>query len=316
MAYIAFCLEQMKESRDRSSILTRERVLVLTTSLPLLKYVLSDSFNHLAHLGPGNSGIFKDIETLQAITRRYNRDWDQICKLVPSIRTGVPLPTSEHDFTIYILVAFASDALFETFVLCTGLAPQEGTNPLVYAAHFGKTEHVRVLISQGANVNHPGLIVNYLETDDSDVDIMATPLEVAVDGWNAEMIDLLLAKGSIVPDTLLAGVLREHPHDYPFPIIRRLLQTGEFPVWANNPWENRRLLEALLDHAEDYEQVGGGDELMFGIKRLVQVGCAETLLLVAVERGCVPVIRTLLSMNTSCGLDISSASHNHGRPLI
>ncbi|KAH0828821.1 hypothetical protein J3R83DRAFT_3272 [Lanmaoa asiatica] len=68
MAYIAFCLEQMKESRDRSSILTRERNLSLTTSYtsrPLLKYVLSNGFNHLGHLGSGNDGIFKDIETLQ-----------------------------------------------------------------------------------------------------------------------------------------------------------------------------------------------------------------------------------------------------------
>ncbi|KAI9573047.1 ankyrin repeat-containing domain protein [Boletus coccyginus] len=299
MAYIAFCLQQMKKSKDRSSILTRERDLTPTTSyasLPLLKYVLSDGLNHLAHLGPGNSEIFKDIGTLRAIAREFTWEWDRMCKLVPSTRTGVSWPTSEHDFTFYILVAFASDTLFETFVRCTGLTPQEGTNPLVYAVHFGKTGHARVLISQGADVNHPGLIVNYLETGGLDVGNMATSLEVAVDGWNTEMIDLLLAEGSIVPDKLLARVLGEHPHDYPLPVIRRLLQTGEFPVWANNPWENRRLLEALLDHAEDCEQVGGEDELMFGIKRLVQVGCAEALLLVAVEKGCVSVIGTLLSM--------------------
>jgi hypothetical protein len=62
MAYISFCLEEMKDCIQRSSNATRERDLVLSTSYasrPLLKYVLSDGFSHLAHLGPGNTGYFQ-----------------------------------------------------------------------------------------------------------------------------------------------------------------------------------------------------------------------------------------------------------------
>ena len=334
MAYIVFCLEQMKESRDRSSILTQEQDLRLTTSYasrPLLKYVLSYGFSHLAHLGPGNTGIFKDIGTLQAITRRYVWEWDRMCKLVPSIRTGVPWPTSEHDFTLYTLVVFASDSLFQLFLCHTPLDPRDGTNPLVYAAYFGRTDHVRLLISHGADVNHRGLIVDDSESDFSDAesisgdesdedvsdgdnsdphgsgDRSAIPLEVAVDRWQTVMVDLLLAEGSSVPAGLLTRVLGEQPHEFPLYIIRRLLQTAEFVKWAATPWDNRRLMEALVDDGEDHEQV----EMTSAIRKLVQVGCAETLLLVAVEKGCIPVVRTLFSVDTPSGL--SSASHPNGQ---
>ena len=316
MAYIAFCLEEMRESKNRSSILAREQDLRVTTSYasrPLLRYVLSDGLNHLAHLGSDNAGIFKDIETLQAITHRYAWEWDRMRKLVPSIRTGAPWPTLEHDFILYTLVVFASDALFETLVQRNRLSPQEGTNPLVYAAHFGKIGHARVLISQSADVNHTGLVVNDLDTDDPDVDNVAAPLEVAIDRWNPEIADLLLAHGSVVPDRLLARVLGEQPHNFPLYIINRLLQTSEFLKWSINPWENRGLLEALVDDAEDHGQVDGGDTVALALKRLVEVGCAETLLLVAVEKGCISIVEALLSMNTSSS-DLSSASHTHGRP--
>jgi ankyrin repeat protein len=323
MAYISFCLEEMKESRDRSSILTQERDLRLTTSYasrPLLKYVLSDGFSHLAHLGPGNAGIFKDIETLQTSTRRYTWEWDQMCKLVPSIHTSVPWPTSEHDFTFYALVVFAPDSLLQNFLCHTPLNPRDGTNPLVYTAHFGKTNHAKLLISHGADVNHRGLIVGLasdcldadsISGDESDEDVpdgdnsdahgssdrSAIPLEVAVDHWNTMMVDLLLAEGSAVPARLLTRVLGERPHEFPLYIIRRLLQTAEFVKWTATPWDNRRLMEALVDDEEDYEQV----ELTSAIRKLVQVGCAETLLLVAVEKGCIPVVRTLFSVDRSSG---------------
>ena len=334
MAYIVFCLEEMKESRERSSILTRERDLRLTTSYgsrPLLKYVLSDGFSHIVHLGPSNTGIFKDIEAFRAIIRRYTWEWDRMCNLVPSIRTGVPWPTSEHDFTFYTLVVFASNSLFQIFLRHTPLNPRDGTNPLVYAAHFGKTDHARLLISHGADVNHRGLIVDDSDKDCSDADSFsgdesdedvsdsddsdgrgsgdpsAIPLEVAVDHWHAMMVDLLLAGGSAVPARLLTRVLGEQPHEFPLYIIKRLLQTAEFVKWAATPWDNRRLLEALVDDGEDHEQV----ELTSAIRRLVQVGCAETLLLVAVERGCIPVVKTLFSVDTSSGS--SSASHPNGQ---
>ena len=327
MAYISFCLEEMKECRDRSSNATREQHLVPATSYasrPLLKYVLSHGFSHLSHLGLDNAGVFKDMETLQVVIYRNTWEWDRLCKLVPSIHSGIPWPSSEHDFTMYTLVAFASDALFRAFLDRPALSPREGTNPLVYAAHFGKTNRARALISRGADVNHWGLVVDKSAVDDSNMGMSiadssderkAMPIQVAVDRWHAEMFDLFLAQGSTIPGGLLTHVLRVQPHQFPLYIIRRLLQTTEFVKWAAAPWDDRRLLEAVLED-EDSEQMNGGDELMLATRELVQAGCMETLLLVAVEKGCIPVVRTLLSMNTSLPSDIPSASQPHGRPSI
>ena len=95
-----------------------------------------------------------------------------------------------------------------------------------------------------------------------------------------------------------------------------ILQTAEFVKWAAAPWDNRRLLEAVVEDEEDYDQINGGDELMPATRALVQVGCTETLLLAAVEKGCIPVIRTLLLVNTSLTTDIPSASQPHGRSSV
>ncbi|KAG8220368.1 ankyrin repeat-containing domain protein [Butyriboletus roseoflavus] len=332
MAYIAFCLEEMKECRNRSSNATRERDLVLATSYttrPLLSYVLFNGFSHLAHLGLGNAGIFTDMETLQEVIRRHSWEWDRMCKLVPSICSGIPWPSSEHDFVMYTLVAFASNTLFHTFLDRPTFTPREGTNPLIYAAHFGKTDRARALILRGANIHDRGLVVDKLAADDSDIDVdesdtdasdsntsMADysdeykmPIEVAVDHWHAEMLDLLLAQGSTIPDWLLTRVLRMQPHQFPLFIIHRLLQTAEFVEWALAPWDNERLLEAFVEDEEYYERIKGGDELMHVTKALVQAGCVEALLLAAAEKGCIPVIRTLLSINTPSPSDIPSASH-------
>lgn len=130
---------------------------------------------------------------------------------------------------------------------------------------------------------------------------------------HAEMLDLLLAQGSAIPDELLTRVLRLEPHQFPLYIIHRLLKTPEFVKWAATPWDNRRLLEAFIEDEEYYEQIKGGDILMLTTRALVQVGCAEALLLVAVEKGCIPVVRTLLSMDTTTPSDIPSASHPPGR---
>ena len=312
---------------------------MLTTSQgsrPLLTYVLSYGFSHLSHLGLDNTAIFEDIESLQGVVRQHNWGWDRMCGWVPSVRSGIPWPTSEHDVVVYTLVAFGSEALFRTFVRRAAITPMEGTNPLVYAAYFGKTEHARLLISQGVDINLRGLNVGAMVTDSSDTDAMdvdeldesgsdpnvshvrdgkAIPLEVAVDHWHAETVDLLLAQGSIVPDRLLARVLGEHSHDFPLYIINRLLQTVEFAKWSIALWENRGLMEALIDDAEDHGQVDGRQELLLASRRLVEVGCAETLLILAVEKGCVSIVEVLLSMNISSDSDLSPVPHTHGRPL-
>ena len=342
MTYIVICLEQMKEARDWSSRLTREQDILTTLqrSRPLLKYVLSYGFDHFSYLGPENSGIFEDLERLLVTISRRNWEWSRLCRLVPSVRSGTLWPTSEHDVLLYILIAFGSDALFQIFVRRTTLMPREGTNPFVYAAHLGKTEHTRILISQGVDSNLRGLMVDSKVTTDSNMDAMvadgsdeddldsdnldmdsaidrkAIALEVAVEHWHAEIVDLLLVHRCTIPNRLLARVLAQHPHDFPLNIINSLLQTPKFAQWAISPWENQGLLEALVDHAEDDGQADGREDLARATRRLVEVGCGETLFLLAVEKGCISIIEALLSMSTSSASDLSSASHPHCKSLI
>ncbi|KAG8219058.1 hypothetical protein J3R82DRAFT_4814 [Butyriboletus roseoflavus] len=102
-----------------------------------------------------------------------------------------------------------------------------------------------------------------------------------------------------VPGGLLTRVLRVQPHQFTLFIIHRLVQTAEFVEWAVAPWGNERLLETFVEDEEYYEQIKGGDELMLATRAFSQASCAEVLFLVAVETGCIAVIRTLLSMNTS-----------------
>ena len=319
MGYIMFYLEEMEECGVRSSSTTLEQDLRCTTSdpsHPLLKYALSNGFDHLSYLGSGNACILKDMYTLQMVISRCSWEWDRLCKLVPLTRSGIAWPSSRHDFTMYTLLAFASDALFHAFLDRSVPIPKEETNPLVYAAHLGKIDHARTLILRGADVNGRGLLVDNLsdidanisDADDLDLDALnldspdkrhGLPIEVAVDHWHAEMLDLLLAQGSTVPDELLARVLKDRPDQFPLYIIRRLLQMAGILEWATVPWDNRRLLEALVEDGEDYEQTACGDDLILAIQKLVQAGCGETLLLVAVEKACILVVNALLSTSVS-----------------
>lgn len=324
MGYIMFCLGEMSDCRARSSNATLTEALQHTTSdksRPLLKYVLADGFRHLGYLESDNAGILNDMESLQRLIIRYAWEWDRLCKLVPSVRSGIPWPGSRHDFTMYTLLGFASDTLFHTFLDHSDLAPREGTNPLVYAAQLGKIGHARALILRGANVNHQAFVVDKLAVTDSDTDTQESdaddpdvqtsnadsfmeckaPIEIAVDHWDAKMLDLFLGQGSSIPDRLLTRVLRVHPHQFPLYIIRRLLQTPQFVEWAVTSGDNRQLLEEIVEDEEDFEQ----DDLILATRRLVEVGHAESLLLVAVEKGCIPVVR---AMNGSVGSDVSSLS--------
>ena len=69
------------------------------------------------------------------------------------------------------------------------------------------------------------------------------------------MIDLSLAKGSIILQELLARVLTKQPDEFPLYIIKRLLQTAEFAEWALPSSDNQLLLDAMVEReGEDSEQ--------------------------------------------------------------
>ncbi|KAG6377524.1 ankyrin repeat-containing domain protein [Boletus reticuloceps] len=164
----------------------------------------------------------------------------------------------------YILVAFSSASLFLAFLRrsCDVLKPQYQTNPLVYAAHFGKVQHAEMLLSHGAKVNERGLVI--------DASRQALPLEVAVGRRRDVVVNLLLSAGSMVPKRLFA--LSTYYYKFPVRIVRMLLETDEFVEWAmegNTLPSSRRILEQRLPLA--YE-----NDIIFIIRRLLQAGVAHT----------------------------------------
>ena len=123
------------------------------------------------------------------------------------------------------------------------------------------------------------------------------------------MIDLSLAKGSIILQELLARVLTKQPDEFPLYIIKRLLQTAEFAEWALPSSDNQLLLDAMVEReGEDSEQSGVG-ELVMCVQRLIEVGCAqnpsgETILHVAAEKGCIHALERLLPAYATLPFDI------------
>ncbi|KAF8438213.1 hypothetical protein L210DRAFT_3545717 [Boletus edulis BED1] len=149
------------------------------SSQELLSYVFTDGFNHLAHLGPANHDI-----------QRHPTAWENICWTSQRYKLLVPWP------------AFASDSLLRAFLGPTRrtVKPRYRTNPLVYAAHFGKPQHAQLLLSHGRQIDNTML-------------------------WS----DLLLSTGSVVPKQLFT---RTTDRNFPIRIARRLLQTDEFMEWV------------------------------------------------------------------------------------
>ncbi|KIJ15245.1 hypothetical protein PAXINDRAFT_12156 [Paxillus involutus ATCC 200175] len=142
----------------------------------------------------------------------------------------------KHDFMLYILVCFGSVLLLERYLDCHTLTPKAGTNPLVYAARFSKAHHTRILLSRGARVNEFGYAAGYWTSQ-------YLPLEVAIEQKAVELVDLLLAAESRVPEQLFQTCVSP-AQAVPLRIIRSLLRTDEFAEWAINYW-NKQLLPVL-----------------------------------------------------------------------
>jgi ankyrin repeat protein len=272
-------------------------------SQELLGYVFTDGFNHLAYLGSVNHVVLKDMATLQSDIQRHPAAWEVIRRMSQRYSRSVPWPGSEHDFMLYTLTTFASDLLLQVFLGPSRrvLKPKYQTNPLVYAAHFGKPQHARLLLSCGAKINEKGLVI--------DASRLALPLEVAVSQQHDAMVDILLSTGSIVPEQLFALSTN---HNFPIRITRRLLQTDEFVEWVAQPGNRLpapvRLLERQLPLV--YER-----DIIIIIRRLVQVGldpatcnsARKTALYFAIAGGYQAVVVYLLSIGTPLPLDFMSA---------
>ncbi|KAF8439131.1 ankyrin repeat-containing domain protein [Boletus edulis BED1] len=257
-------VEILRNTTGPCSQLSENSPAVFCTSQKLLNYVLSEGFNHLAYLGSANHVVLEDMVALQLDILRYPDAWEAICRMKRDHKTPIPWPARKHDFMFYILVAFSSASLFLAFLRrsCGVLKPQHQTNPLVYAAHFGKVQHAEMLLSHGAKVNERGLVI--------DASRQALPLEVAVGRRRDIVVNLLLSAGSMVPKRLFA--LSTYYYKFPVRIVRMLLETDEFVEWAmegNTLPSSLRILEQRLPLA--YE-----NDIMFILRRLLQAGVTHT----------------------------------------
>ena len=196
-------------------------------SFPMLSYVLSSGFDHIAHVDPKSIPILEALQSLESDVRHFPSHWDHLCELRgEDLRWPYPLwPSSRHDFELYILIAYSSAEHLQSFLSDRRLLkPRIGTNPLVYAADLRKTRHSMVLLAFSVDVNMHGLAI-----DDSH---RALPLGVSIDRGEDVLVGELLQRGCRVSSELLATTVC-----LPWcsaRVLVKLMQTNEFVEWASD----------------------------------------------------------------------------------
>jgi len=262
----------------------------------LHEYVLSHGFHHLAHINPGNRAVLRAIETLHSSAQQHPSEWDRLHS-----RSNCAWPTLKDDFVLFILIAFAPAPLFHAFIGRTRLRWKDGTNPLIYAASFGKIEHARILLSSGVSLNLRGRDVPFDHRQ-------LLPLEAAVKRDDLRMVNLFLAEGSCpVPHVLFVHALNRYCN-IPARIVSRLLQTDQFVEWAADA-PSEELLRALDPAHYPYPPPSQQDVDVIR-RRSIQLGCdsstrlSEMSLRRAVSAGLVSIVQDMLSRTTSLPPDI------------
>ena len=215
MGYISVFL---KQGRCRGNVAPLE-------TFPMMSYVLSSGFNHIAHVDPGSMIVLEALQSLGSDVRHHPSHWDRLCELCADLQLSYPpWPSSSHDFVLYILIAYSSPGLLESFLSARRpLKPRIGTNPLVYAADLRKTKHAMALLACGANVNLHSLV--------ADGSHKALPLEVAIDLGDDVLVGELLQRGCLVTSEVLSTAVC-----MPWcstRVLVKLMETAEFEEWAN-----------------------------------------------------------------------------------
>ncbi|KAF9225617.1 ankyrin [Gyrodon lividus] len=279
-------------------------------SRTLLSYALSRGFEHLAHLGATHELVWDDMKVLRADIQRRRSKWKKIRYMFSTDRKfwshSDPLAwsNSKHDFMFYVLVFFAPVLLLETFLDRGAPTPKDGTNPLLYAAHFNKIQHAKILLSRGASVKNVGWVV--------DGSRQALPVEVAVERrCKDDLVDLFLAEW--VPQALLDDTL-SRVKELPFRILRSLVRTDAFAEWASMCRHERLLLHEVLEQGCYFKD--DKDILSDIARRLVQVGwdasaCnskGQTPLHIAIANHYVAIVEYLASIQVPLPPDILFAA--------
>lgn len=240
-------------------------------SQPLLEYVLSHTFDHLAHVDSENKAVLRALVALEADVRRNPLTWEHLCT---ERNSSFAWPTSKDDFVFYALVAFATEPLLRSFLGRSQVNPKTGTNPLVYAAQLDKAAHARTLLSRGAPLNRSGLLASRRSRQ-------VTPLEAAVLYKSSAVVNLLLMEGSPVPQKVFGDVVKaEYLENVAGARIgARLLQTDDFAEWALEAPDGPPFLGFLSDldythhHVVDSELWPNDEDIVTILRRLVQLGC-------------------------------------------
>jgi ankyrin repeat protein len=179
-----------------------------------------------------------------------------------------------------------------------------GETALHYAAYYGKTERIQLLIDSGADVNIRDI------DDHEGLSCGATPLNLAASsGFLAnpvEVIDLLLAAGASpnIPDsngnTPLMNAIRIHSSFISkFDCAARLVEAGADLEIRNRDGNTALMLALRSDHNQFVELLREAGASDYGVK--------EVALYKAVSAGDLEVVKQLLSQGD---IDV-----NHSSPL-
>ena len=271
MCYISMCLKRSQGSAPASSSFTSASFnrtdQLHPMSQRLLDYALDDALDHFGYLGSKFESAVADITVLAEDIRRHSEIWDHV--YIPArwkIGTKPRWPSARHDLLLYILVAFAPDSIMSAFFCDNALKPKEGTNPLVYAAHFNKDEHARTLLSRGAKLDHRGWeTIGFRQS---------LPIEVAFENRHYAMITHFVEEGSPVPPRIFTDSFFQCNRlldDIPSSIARVLVQADDFAENINNclneaAWRAMQTSDYLSMFRNTTEQ-----DLIAIIRRFIQV---------------------------------------------
>ena len=251
--------------------------------------------------------------------RQHSEIWDHV--YIPArweISTKPHWPTARHDFLLYILVAFASNSFMKAFFRENALKPKEGTNPLVYAAHFHKDEHARTLLLRGARLHHRGWETRGFR--------QSLPIEVAFQNRHYAMITHFVEAGSTVPPHIFTDSFFERQDGMtscdpmiPSSIARVLVQTDDFAENFDDclneaTWHEMKTSDQLLVFADATEE-----DLIAITRRFIQVAdehftpnlMKEAFFHFAVAQGYFSAARYLFALGTPLPSDLLVRLHHH-----
>ena len=325
MCYISICLKRDQGSApagspDCTGASSKRTDQLYPMSHRLLNYALDDALDHFGYLGSNFESAVPDITVLAEDIRQHSEIWDNV--YIPArweIGTKPHWPVARHDLLLYILVAFAPNSFMGAFFRDNALKPKEGTNPLVYAAHFNKDEHARTLLSQGARLDHRGWeTIGFRQS---------LPIEVAFENRHYAMITHLVEEGSTVPPHIFTDSFFKRYQSIDAPctpmipssIARVLVQTDDFAENLHNclneaVWRAIKTSNQLLVFGHATEQ-----DLIPIIRKFIQVAdeyftpnsIREAFFRFAVGQGYFSAARYLTTLGTPLPPGLLVELHHH-----